>query len=91
MLDLGWRSSAACRADPGGHWDGDLLPSMFAMCMACPVRGDCLREALKHESRSDCGVWGGTNVEQRRLIKRGADPRSIWRASKRAFDAGLFV
>jgi WhiB family redox-sensing transcriptional regulator len=91
MMSLGWRDAAHCRRDPGGHWDGDLLPSMFVMCMACPVRDDCLLEALDHEERSDCGVWGGTTADDRRRIRRGADPQKVWRASERGFSQGRLV
>ena len=77
-MKLGWKDEALCRAEPGGHWDGELLPSMFAMCMRCPVKDECLMEALDHEERSDAGVWGGTDVEQRRQIRKGADPYLIW-------------
>ena len=87
-MSLGWRDRALCRRDPGGHWDGDVLPSMFALCMACTVRDDCLMEALGHEERSDCGVWGGTNAEERRLIRRGADPYVIWRTTEQEFAKG---
>jgi WhiB family redox-sensing transcriptional regulator len=78
-VKLGWKDQALCRADPGGHWDGDLLPSMFEMCMSCPVKMECLVEALDHEERSDAGVWGGTSPEQRRAIRKGADPYVVWR------------
>lgn len=81
MTALGWKDEALCRYDPGGHWDGRLLPSMFTMCMRCPVRDECLREALGHEQRADCGVWGGTDAEQRQLIRKGADPRKVWQAT----------
>jgi len=84
MRSLGWKDDAACRADPGGHWDGDLLPSMFEMCMGCPVRAECLMEALDHEERSDCGVWGGTNAEGRRRIRKGEDPQVVWDETRRA-------
>jgi len=81
----GWKGRAACLSDPGSHWDGDLLPSTFAMCMGCPVRDDCLMEALDHDERSDCGVWGGTTDSGRRQIRRGADPYQVWDASRREF------
>jgi WhiB family redox-sensing transcriptional regulator len=81
---LGWRQQAACRFDPGGHWDGDLLPSMFEICMGCPVRSDCLMEALHHEERSDCGVWGGTGPDERRRIRRGGDPEKVWAEVRRS-------
>jgi WhiB family redox-sensing transcriptional regulator len=77
-VKLGWKDQALCRQDPGGHWDGDLLPSMFEMCMSCPVKMECLVEALDHEDRSDAGVWGGTSPEQRRAIRKGADPYVVW-------------
>ena len=77
-MKLGWKDQALCRQDPGGHWDGDLLPSMFEMCMSCPVKMECLVEALDHEERSDAGVWGGTSPEQRRAIRKGADPYVVW-------------
>ena len=83
MRTLGWKDQAACRQDPGAHWDGELLPSMFALCMGCPVRGNCLLEALDHDDRADCGVWGGTTAEQRRLIRKGADPQAMWDESER--------
>jgi hypothetical protein len=65
-----WKYKAACLADPGGHWDGDLLPSMWDLCSTCPVIKPCLAEGLKHDYRDDVGVWGGTTVEQRNRIRR---------------------
>ncbi len=81
-MKLGWKDQALCRQDPGGHWDGDLLPSMFEMCMSCPVKMECLMEALDHEERSDAGVWGGTSPEQRRAIRKGYDPYEVWRETR---------
>jgi hypothetical protein len=65
-----WKYDAACLADPGGHWDGDLLPSMWELCRTCPVIEPCLAEGMSHDYRDDVGVWGGTNVEQRNAIRR---------------------
>lgn len=90
MMLTGWRSEALCREDPGAHWDGDLLPSMFEMCMGCPVRAQCLAEALGHEERSDCGVWAGTTPEERRKIRRGADPERVWAAAWHGFQQARF-
>ena len=39
-------------------------------------------EALDHEERSDCGVWGGTDAEQRRAIRKGYDPYEVWRETR---------
>lgn len=37
------------------------------ICDSCPVRPDCLAEALDH---NEVGVWGGTTENQRRAMKR---------------------
>jgi WhiB family redox-sensing transcriptional regulator len=85
----GWKAEAACLDDPGAHWDGELLPSMFTLCMGCPVRHDCLLEALDRDWRVDCGVWGGTDEFQRRAIRRGTYTiEDAWRGSAKQFAAG---
>ncbi len=49
-----------------------------AICMGCPVRFDCLADAL--DSRTEFGVWGGmTERERRTLLRRRPDIKS-WRA-----------
>src|SRR3954465_2564218 len=48
------------------------------ICMGCPVRVDCLADAL--DSRAEFGVWGGmTERERRPLLRRRPDVNS-WRA-----------
>jgi WhiB family transcriptional regulator, redox-sensing transcriptional regulator len=76
---LGWRDRAACRGKSHPDWDGELRGYLFEICMGCPVRDECLMEALDHESRSDAGVWGGTGPEERRRIRQGEDPYVVWR------------
>jgi WhiB family transcriptional regulator, redox-sensing transcriptional regulator len=78
-LNLQWREKAACKDQPNPEWDGDLRFYLYEICMSCPVRDDCLMEALDHEERSDAGVWGGTGPEERRRIRRGEDPYVVWR------------
>ncbi|WP_407842096.1 WhiB family transcriptional regulator (plasmid) [Streptomyces sp. DSM 116496] len=41
-----------------------------AICRACPLRAACLEGAL--ERGEEYGVWGGTDEDERRLMKRGA-------------------
>jgi WhiB family redox-sensing transcriptional regulator len=54
------------------------------ICRGCPVRDDCLVEAL--DNRIDTGVWGGmTERERRALLRRNPDV-SNWRA---AIDAAI--
>jgi WhiB family transcriptional regulator, redox-sensing transcriptional regulator len=71
-----WRQEAACR---------DLNPELFfpegtagpalvqadqakLVCRSCPVRRQCLTFALRQGL--DSGIWGGTNVAERRAIRR---------------------
>lgn len=45
------------------------------MCFGCPVRTECLAEALDH--RIEFGVWGGmTERERRALLRRRPDVQS---------------
>ncbi len=37
------------------------------VCAGCSLRPECLEWAIEHGEK---GVWGGTNVEDRRVIKR---------------------
>lgn len=44
-----------------------------AVCQECPVREECLRDAIARDEW--VGVWGGlTAVERRRLVRRGTSP-----------------
>jgi hypothetical protein len=82
-MRLGWKDHALCIDDPGPHWDHHILPSMFDLCMACPVRSECLMEALDRDGRDDVGVWGGTDVEQRHRIRRGKlEPEQAWQENR---------
>ncbi len=74
-----WRFAAACR-----DTDPDVLFVRGAeqhraklVCMSCPVRTECLAEAL--DNRITFGVWGGmTERERRALLRRRPDVHS-WR------------
>ncbi|MFE9811922.1 WhiB family transcriptional regulator [Streptomyces sp. NPDC005227] len=65
-----WRGDSAC-----GSSDADDL---FAnsprqrrakvICMQCPVRAECLAEAL--DDRIEFGVWGGMTERERRVLLR---------------------
>lgn len=71
-----WRDQAACLdADPelffrgvtSGNPLGELLPNAeaAAICDRCPVRPDCLWDAM---ATGDVGVRGGTTAYQRKLL-----------------------
>lgn len=75
-----WSTRAVCSTQ-----DPDLLFVTGAaqreaakMCRGCPVRLECLADALDNEV--EFGVWGGLTERQRRaLLKRSPDVTN-WRA-----------
>ena len=48
-----------------------------AVCGACPVRAECLAEAL--DNQIEWGVWGGMTERERRALLRRR-PNASWRA-----------
>lgn len=72
-----WAKRGNCRE---GHLD-DLFVTgaeqnvAKRVCSGCPVRLECLVEAL--DNRIDFGVWGGmTERERRKLLRRHPNVRS---------------
>ena len=47
------------------------------MCAACPVRTECLAEALDNEI--EWGVWGGMTERERRALLRRRPNVTSWR------------
>ncbi|HEX6352331.1 WhiB family transcriptional regulator [Actinophytocola sp.] len=69
-----WRVNASCRdEDPDGLFvRGKEQRKAKLVCIACPVRTECLAEAL--DGRIEFGVWGGmTERERRALLRRRPD------------------
>jgi len=74
-----WAARGACRtADPDALFvQGAAQNRAKSICMACPVRTECLADALDH--RIEFGVWGGmTERERRSLLRRRPNVQS-WR------------
>lgn len=74
-----WPTYAACRdADPDALFvQGAAQNRAKAICGGCPVRTECLADAL--DNRIEFGVWGGmTERERRALLRRRPDVVS-WR------------
>jgi WhiB family transcriptional regulator, redox-sensing transcriptional regulator len=70
MGNEGWASQAACKGRTEELFvRGAAQNRAKQMCMGCPVRTECLAEAL--DSRIEWGVWGGmTERERRAVLKR---------------------
>jgi WhiB family redox-sensing transcriptional regulator len=74
-----WRVDAACNGDDPDELfvRGAEQRKAKLVCVACPVRTECLAEAL--DNRIEFGVWGGmTERERRALLRRRPDVTS-WR------------
>ncbi len=74
-----WSALSACRdTDPDELFvTGAAQNRAKAVCMGCPVRTECLSDAL--DNRVEFGVWGGmTERERRALLRRRPDVVS-WR------------
>ena len=72
-----WTTSAACsKADPDDLFvTGAAQNRAKALCMGCPVRVECLADAL--DNQVEFGVWGGmTERERRALLRRRPEVRS---------------
>ncbi|KAA9154066.1 WhiB family transcriptional regulator [Amycolatopsis acidicola] len=74
-----WRLDALCRdTDPDELFvRGAEQNRAKVVCMGCPVRTECLAEAL--DNRISFGIWGGmTERERRALLRRRPEVSSWW-------------
>jgi len=72
-----WTSRSACTtSDPDDLFvTGAAQNRAKAVCQGCPVRTECLADAL--DNRVEFGVWGGmTERERRALLRRRPDVTS---------------
>jgi WhiB family redox-sensing transcriptional regulator len=76
MADISrdWHHHAACLGlDPEfmfpGRGDTQGLHDAIAVCTGCPVRTECLDDALSHGVSWARGVRGGTSERERRRIR----------------------
>ena len=78
-----WRKQARCAPGPDTPQDvvdsiaegffpvnptGRIVQAAKAVCAACPVRQECLNEALQRGY--DHGIWGGFDAAERRAMRR---------------------
>ncbi|MDO8106427.1 WhiB family transcriptional regulator [Isoptericola sp. b441] len=79
VQDQHWTAYGACgKASPDDLFvEGAAQRAAREVCLRCPVRFECLVDALDH--RVAFGVWGGmTERERRALMRRFPDVES-WR------------
>ena len=74
-----WPLRAKCRGMNDALFpEGKDQKRAKSICMGCPVRAQCLAEAL--DNRIEWGVWGGmTERERRQLLRQRPDVKS-WSA-----------
>lgn len=74
-----WASRGACRTtDPDMLFvQGAAQNRAKAVCMSCPVRTECLADAL--DNRIEFGVWGGMTERERRALLRRRPNVASWR------------
>jgi len=73
-----WATAAKCRkASPDKLFvKGAQQHKAKVVCAACPVRTECLAEALDNEV--EWGVWGGLTERERRAVLRKRPQVSSW-------------
>ena len=66
----GWHQQAACRGQGPDAWFRRGAPNSHAIatCRPCPVKTECLNDALAVPMSR--GIWGGTTERQRNRIRR---------------------
>ena len=74
-----WASLAQCRGSQPDELfvKGAAQNQAKQLCGGCPVRTECLAEALDNEI--EWGVWGGLTERERRAILRKRPNVSSWR------------
>lgn len=78
-FDSDWAAQAACRTtDPDTLFvQGAAQNRVKAICLGCPVRTECLADAL--DNRVEFGVWGGMTERERRALLRRRPNVTSWR------------
>jgi WhiB family redox-sensing transcriptional regulator len=74
-----WAGAAACRSTrPDALFvKGAEQNRAKQLCASCPVRTECLAEALDNEI--EWGVWGGMTERERRALLRRRPNVTSWR------------
>lgn len=77
IKDDQWTVHAKCRGLEDALFpEGANQKRARVVCMSCPVRSNCLAEAL--DNRIEWGVWGGMTERERRQLLRERTDVSSW-------------
>ena len=81
-----WRINASCRDEEPDQLfvRGAEQRKAKLVCLGCPVRMECLAEAL--DNKIEFGVWGGMTERERRALLRRHPNVASWR---KMFEAAL--
>jgi WhiB family redox-sensing transcriptional regulator len=79
MWNEDWTAEAACqnRQPDELFVKGAAQNRAKQLCLGCPVRTECLAEAL--DNRIEWGVWGGLTERERRALLRRRPNVTSWR------------
>jgi WhiB family redox-sensing transcriptional regulator len=83
-----WQQEAACRTADSEMLFADTaaLGRAKALCARCPVRTECLAEAL--DNRIEFGVWGGMTARERGALLRRRPGVASWQEVLTQADRG---
>jgi WhiB family redox-sensing transcriptional regulator len=84
-----WTAEALCNSgDPDVLFQRGAAQNLAkVVCRACPVRMECLADAL--DNRVEYGVWGGMTERERRALLRRNPQVGSWRRLFEEARAGL--
>lgn len=91
-MAIDWTARAACKgSNPDELFvQGAAQNRAKVVCMGCPVRTECLADAL--DNRVEFGVWGGMTERERRALLRRRPNVTSWSklldTARREFEAG---
>ncbi|MCG6568218.1 WhiB family transcriptional regulator [Tessaracoccus sp. ZS01] len=72
-----WTLQAKCRDMADALFpEGKDQKRARSVCVGCPVRSECLAEAL--DNRIEWGVWGGMTERERRALLRQRPDIDSW-------------
>lgn len=79
IIEDDWTLQAKCRGMEDALFpEGKDQKRARTVCNGCPVRSECLSEAL--DNRIEWGVWGGMTERERRQLLRQRPDITDWRS-----------